>query len=58
VANLVLCAFITPDFVSTFFMVIPVQILMEICILISAYWERQKKIAEASAAASGSHEAG
>lgn len=58
VANLVLCAFITPDFVSTFFMVIPVQILMEICIMISAHWERQKRAAEASAAASGTHEAG
>lgn len=43
VINLTLCAFITPDFLSTFFMVIPVQVLMEICILISAYWERQKK---------------
>ncbi|MEK7685584.1 MAG: twin-arginine translocase subunit TatC [Verrucomicrobiota bacterium] len=50
VANLVLCAFITPDFISTFFMVIPVQILMEICILISAYWERQKREAEAALA--------
>ena len=54
VINLVVCAFITPDFISTFFMVIPVQILMEICIWISAYWERQKKAAEASMAASGS----
>jgi sec-independent protein translocase protein TatC len=45
ITNLVLCAFITPDFISTFFMVIPVQVLMEICILISAYWERQKKTA-------------
>ena len=42
VINLTLCAFITPDFLSTFFMVIPVQVLMEICILISAHWERQK----------------
>src|SRR5687767_1958413 len=49
VANLVLCAFITPDTVSTIFMVVPVQILMEICILISKYWDRQKKIAEAAA---------
>jgi hypothetical protein len=31
-------------------MVLPVQILMEICILISKYWERQKRIAEARAA--------
>ena len=49
VANLVLCAFITPDTVSTIFMVVPVQILMEICILISKYWDRQKRIAEAAA---------
>jgi sec-independent protein translocase protein TatC len=51
VGNLVICAFITPDAVSTIFMVLPVQALMEICILISKHWERQKKIAEATAAA-------
>ena|SRR5436190_547195 len=51
IANLVICAFITPDAVSTIFMVIPVQVLMEICILISKGWERQKKIDEATAAA-------
>jgi len=51
VANLVICAFITPDAFSTIFMVIPVQALMEVCILISKHWERQKKIAEATAAA-------
>lgn len=50
VANLVICSFITPDALSTIFMVIPVQVLMEICILISKHWERQKKIAEATAA--------
>jgi sec-independent protein translocase protein TatC len=54
VGNLVLCAFITPDFISTFFMVIPVQILLEICILISAYWDRQKKAAAAAALLPGS----
>src|SRR5688572_14842088 len=48
IANLVLCAFITPDAISTIFMVIPVQALMEICIMISRYWERQKRIAEAA----------
>lgn len=48
IGNLVICAFITPDAVSTIFMVIPVQVLMEICILISRHWERQKRIAEAS----------
>jgi len=51
IANLVICAFITPDAVSTIFMVLPVQALMEVCILISKHWERQKKIAEATAAA-------
>lgn len=49
VGNMVLCAFITPDAVSTIFMVIPVQILMEICILISKSWERKKRIAAAKA---------
>ena len=58
VINLVVCSFITPDFISTFFMIIPVTFLMEICIWISAYWERQKKAAEASMAASSSKEAG
>ncbi|HTD87848.1 MAG TPA: twin-arginine translocase subunit TatC [Candidatus Binatia bacterium] len=48
VINLVVCSFITPDFVSTFFMILPMQVLFEICILISAYWERQKKRAEAA----------
>jgi sec-independent protein translocase protein TatC len=47
VANLVICAFITPDAVSTIFMVIPVQVLMEICIFISKRWERQKRREEA-----------
>ena len=46
IGNVTLCAFITPDAVSTIFMVVPVQILMEICILISKAWERQKRIAE------------
>jgi sec-independent protein translocase protein TatC len=49
IGNLVVCAFITPDAVSTIFMVLPVQVLMEICILISKHWDRQKKIAEAAA---------
>ncbi|MBM3836682.1 MAG: hypothetical protein FJ398_01760 [Verrucomicrobia bacterium] len=41
-ANVALCAFITPDTLSTFFMVIPVQILMEICIVISRRWEKAR----------------
>jgi sec-independent protein translocase protein TatC len=52
VINYGLCAFITPDFISTFFMVIPVQLLLEGCILISKYWERQKRAEEAALAAS------
>jgi len=48
IGNLVLCAFITPDAISTIFMVLPVQLLMEICILISKHWERQKRLAEAA----------
>ena len=47
IGNLIFCAFITPDAISTIFMVVPVQLLMEICILISKHWERQKRIAEA-----------
>jgi sec-independent protein translocase protein TatC len=47
VGNMVLCAFITPDAISTIFMVIPVQVLMEICILISKSWERKKRLAAA-----------
>ena len=49
IGNLVVCAFITPDALSTIFMVLPVQALIEICIMISRYWERQKRIAEAAA---------
>ena len=48
VINLVVCSFITPDFVSTFFMIVPMQVLFEVCILISAYWQRQKRRAEAA----------
>jgi sec-independent protein translocase protein TatC len=51
VGNMVLCAMITPDAISTLFMVLPVQVLMEICILISKHWERKKRIAEAELAA-------
>ncbi|MEW6159382.1 MAG: twin-arginine translocase subunit TatC [Verrucomicrobiota bacterium] len=56
VINLILCSFITPDFISTIFMIIPVTIEMEVCIQISKYWERQKKMAEASAAAAGTNQ--
>lgn len=49
-------AFITPDFISTFFLVIPVFVLLEICIWISWYWERQKRAAESALAARGSEE--
>ena len=36
VVNLVVCSFITPDFVSMFFMIIPMQVLFEICVLMGA----------------------
>jgi sec-independent protein translocase protein TatC len=55
IGNMVICAFITPDAVSTLFMVVPVQGLIEICILISRHWERQKRLAEATAVASEKH---
>ena len=54
VINLVVCSFITPDPVTTIFMIVPMQILMESCIWISAYWERQKKSQEAALMASES----
>jgi sec-independent protein translocase protein TatC len=46
-----LIAFITPDFVSTIFLVVPVLILIEICIWIAWYWDRQRKRAEEALAA-------
>jgi sec-independent protein translocase protein TatC len=49
-------AFITPDFVSTFFLVPAILLLLEICIWIAWYWERQRRAAENSMAASGSKE--
>jgi sec-independent protein translocase protein TatC len=49
-------AFITPDFISTFFLVIPVFILLEICIWIAWYWERQRKAAEKALATAESEE--
>jgi sec-independent protein translocase protein TatC len=47
-------SFITPDFVSTFFIMIPLVILMEICILVSWIWECQKRAAEQRLTAEGS----
>ena len=60
VGNLILAAFVTPqDPLSTVMMAAPLQILFEICIWISAYWDRQKKRAEAlEAASSEGNEAG
>ena len=48
VINLVVCSFITPDAVTTIFMIIPLQILLEASIWISSHWERQKKREEAA----------
>lgn len=54
VGNLILAAFVTPqDPLSTVMMAAPLQILFEICIWISAYWDRQRKRVEALEAASG-----
>jgi sec-independent protein translocase protein TatC len=39
-------AFITPDFVSTFFLVLPMMFLMEICIWIAWWWKRKERKAE------------
>ena len=36
-------SFITPDFVSTFFIMIPLIVLMEVCIWIAWYWDRQER---------------
>jgi sec-independent protein translocase protein TatC len=58
VINLVACAFITPDPVTTIFMVIPMQLLLEGCIWIARYWERQKKAEEAALLASEASSAG
>lgn len=52
VINLVVCAFITPDPLTTIFMIIPMQILLEICIVISRYWEKQKRMQEVALMAS------
>lgn len=52
VVNLVVSAFITPDFITTFFMIIPLTILLEACIAISHYWERKKKSEESALLAS------
>jgi sec-independent protein translocase protein TatC len=49
-------AFITPDFISTFFLAIPVIILLEACIWIAWYWDRQEKRATETAAAKGSNQ--
>jgi len=46
VALFAVVSFITPDFVSTFFIMIPLVVLMEICIVISWFWERQKRAAD------------
>ena len=53
-----LVSFITPDFVSTFFIMIPLVLLMEVCIVISWIWERQKRAAEARMAAQSSKQVG
>jgi len=36
VSNLTVYSFMTPDFVATFFMIVPLQVLFEICVLMDA----------------------
>lgn len=36
VINIAVCSFITPDFVAAFFMIAPLQVLFEICVLMGA----------------------
>jgi sec-independent protein translocase protein TatC len=43
VINLVVCSFITPDPITTIFLVVPMRLLLEMCRVISAYGEKQKK---------------
>jgi Sec-independent protein secretion pathway component TatC len=43
VISLVVCSFITPDFLSTFVMMLQLMLLFELCLLISARWPRQKR---------------
>jgi len=43
VVNLAVCSFITPDPITTIFMVVPMTLLLEGCLLISAYWDRAKE---------------
>lgn len=43
VVSFAIVAFITPDFISTFFLVIPLVILLEICIWIAWYWHRREQ---------------
>lgn len=50
-ANVVACAFITPDALSTIFLVVPTQVLMEVCIWISKGWEKQRLLEESQMAA-------
>jgi sec-independent protein translocase protein TatC len=42
IVTFALVAFITPDFVSTFFLVIPMMLLMEACIWIAWWWKRKE----------------
>lgn len=51
IGSFAIVAFITPDFVSTFFLVIPMLGLMEICIWIAYYWRWQERKADRNRAA-------
>lgn len=54
VMTLITGAAITPDYFSCFIMTVPVQIGLQICIWISAGWERQKRRKELEREKAGS----
>ncbi|MBM3832986.1 MAG: twin-arginine translocase subunit TatC [Verrucomicrobia bacterium] len=46
VVNFIICAVLTPaDIVTTFLMTLAMQLVYEVCVMVSGYWERQKKSA-------------
>jgi Sec-independent protein secretion pathway component TatC len=44
IVNFALCAVLTPaDLLTTFMMAVALQLIYEGCILVSKYWQRQKR---------------
>lgn len=51
VVNFAICAMLTPvDMVTTFLMALALQLVYEVCIVISNYWEKQRKRRQAAEA--------